>query len=303
MMENLPFDLPGRFYRGNIHTHSDASDGHRAIDEVVTAYQMNDYDFLAITDHFLAEFDYPLTDTRAYRTSGFTTLIGAELHAPALENGEPWHILALGLPFDFPEPTDQDTGPSLAKKAYDSGAFVAIAHPAWYGLNMNDIESIEHAHAVEVFNQGCSADSDRGDSWYLTDLALARGRRLSTFGADDAHFRRSYPDAFGAWTMVKAEENDPDALLHALKHGHFYSSQGPLIHDIALNGDRSEIEIRCSPANSMKVIGAESRYDACHGAAMTSQRFSLEQFQGSYCRVTVVDDAGRRAWSNPIWLD
>jgi hypothetical protein len=302
-MENLPFDRPGRFYRGNIHTHSDASDGLRSINEVIDAYRMNNYDFLAITDHYLEEFDYPLTDTRAYRTANFTTLIGAELHAPSLNNGELWHILALGLPLDFPEPTAEDTGPSLARKAYDAGAFVGIAHPAWYGMNLGDMASIEHAHAIEVFNQGCAADSDRGESWHIADLVLSGGRRLSTFGADDAHFRVAYPDAFGAWTMVKVEENDPEALLDALKLGHYYSTQGPLIHDISLNSDNSEVEIRCSPVSSMKVIGANPRYESHHGAAMTTHRFPLEQFQGSYFRITIVDDAGRRAWSNPVWLD
>jgi hypothetical protein len=29
--------------------------------------------------------------------------------------------------------------------------------------------------------------------------------------------------------------------------------------------------------------------------------FDLTPFRGSYCRVTVVDPAGRQAWSNPVW--
>jgi hypothetical protein len=28
---------------------------------------------------------------------------------------------------------------------------------------------------------------------------------------------------------------------------------------------------------------------------------SLEGVEGSYIRITVTDDKGRRAWSNPIW--
>jgi hypothetical protein len=302
-MEKLPFDRPGRFFRGNIHAHSDASDGLLPLDEAISAYRMNNYDFLAITDHFLPQYDFPITDTRCYRTTDFTTLIGAELHAPSLENGEPWHILAVGLPLDFSPPGEADTGPTLAAKAFATGAFVGIAHPAWYGLSSNDIQSVEFAHAIEVFNQGCAADSDRGDSWHITDQVLARGRRLTTFGADDAHFRPSYQDTFGTWTMVKAEENDPDALLDSLKRGFYYTSQGPLIHNIALNGDHSELEIHCSPVNSIMLIGPKSRHLTKHGAAMTHLRFPLETFQGSYCRITIIDAAGRRAWSNPIWLD
>ena len=35
--------------------------------------------------------------------------------------------------------------------------------------------------------------------------------------------------AFGGWVMVKADSNDPDALVEALKSGAYYSSQGPQI--------------------------------------------------------------------------
>lgn len=302
-MDQLPFDKPGRFFRGNLHTHSSVSDGRVSKQEAIHAYQRNGYDFVAITDHFLPGFNFPVTDTREFRTRDFTTLLGAELHAPALENGEVWHILAVGLPLDF-EPTDADeTGPSLAARAVDAGAFVGIAHPAWYGLTVNDIQSIDAAHAVEVYNQGCSADSDRGESWHITDLVLTDGRRLNAFGSDDAHFRDAYPDTFGAWTMVRSEELDPDLLLDSLKAGHYYSTQGPMIHDIAFNSDRSEVEIRTSPASSVKLIGPRSRYLGKHGAAMTSNRLPLETFQDGYVRVTVVDGRGNRAWSNPIWLD
>jgi hypothetical protein len=302
-MNQLPFHKPGKFFRGNIHMHCDLSDGKVPLSEAVDAYRRNGYDFISVTDHFLPQFNFPVTDTREFRMENFTTIPGAELHAPALENGEYWHILAVGLPLDFAATRDAESGPDLAARAIDAGAFVGIAHPAWYGLTMNDIASISGAHAVEVFNQGCSVDSDRGESWYITDQVLSAGRRISAFASDDAHFRDSHPDTFGGWTMVRAEELDPDALLAALKAGHYYSSQGPLIHDIALDDDIGEIEIQTSPVNAMMLIGPRSRYLAKHGAGMSRHRFPLEKFQGSYCRVTVIDSSGKRAWSNPIWLD
>ena len=302
-MNQLPFSGPGRFYRGNIHTHCDISDGQVPLEDAIAAYRRNGYDFVAMTDHFLHAFDFPVTDTRHFRTRDFTTLLGAELHAPSLENGEPWHILAVGLPLDFAPATEDEDGPTLASRAYEAGAFVGIAHPAWYGMTRADVDSLTAAHAVEIFNQGCAADSDRGESWHLADLMLTSGRRLTAFGADDAHFRESHPDVFGAWTMVRAEDLDPDALLSSLKAGRYYSTQGPLIHDIAFNGDCSEIEIRTSPVTSMMLIGPKSRYLAKHGAGLTCHRFPLENFPDGYIRVTAIDARGKRAWSNPIWLD
>src|SRR5688500_4260571 len=131
-MHNLPFDKPGRFWRGNLHTHSTRSDGGLPVAEVIAAYQHQGYDFLVVTDHFMDRFDYPVVDTREFHTDSFTTILGAELHAPALSHGERWHLLAVGVPLDFAVCTDDEDGPRLARRAADAGAFVAIAHPNWY---------------------------------------------------------------------------------------------------------------------------------------------------------------------------
>src|SRR5215813_7480135 len=131
-MYRLPFDLPGRFYRGNLHAHSTRSDGALEPEAVVEAYRGRGYDFLALTDHFLATYGFPITDTRALRSSEFTTLLGAELHAPRTESGMDWHLVAVGLPLGFAPPAEGETGATLAARASESGAFVGIAHPAWY---------------------------------------------------------------------------------------------------------------------------------------------------------------------------
>ena len=76
-----PFAAPGTFFRGNLHTHTTASDGDFPAEEVVRRYQDQGYDFLCLSDHFLECYEYPVTDSREFRSSNFTTLIAAELHA------------------------------------------------------------------------------------------------------------------------------------------------------------------------------------------------------------------------------
>ncbi|MFN8514628.1 MAG: CehA/McbA family metallohydrolase [Thermomicrobiales bacterium] len=299
-MHSLPFGRPGRFYKGNLHTHSTHSDGKREPAEVIATYRDAGYDFIALTDHFLASYDFPIVDTRALRSEGFTTLIGAELHAPALGNGERWHILAVGLPFGFAPVAQAETGPQLAARAAAAGAYVAIAHPAWYGLTVEDALSLEAAHAVEVFNTTCRYEGDRGESWHLADLLLARGKRLLACATDDAHFAER-PDQFGGWVMVRAERPEPELLLAALKAGHYYSSQGPDFTNIAVEGD--EIRIESSPVREIYAVGRGSVNRRALGE-LTTATFPLEPFRkGGYCRVTLIDAAGKRAWSNPVWLD
>ena len=305
-MRPTAFSNPGQFWRGNIHTHSTLSDGALEPAEVCRRYQAEGYDFIALTDHFIGLYDYPMADTRPFRNENFTTIIGAELHSGAMENGELWHILAVGLPDDFAPPNspffipndDQESGAEIARRARDAGAFVAIAHPEWSGLSEADAWSIDAAHAVEVYNHGCAVECDRPHGFMTLDRLNSKGRRMNLIATDDAHFKG--PDAFGGWVMVKAEENTPEALLQALKDGAMYASEGPEIRDIRI--EDKKILVEHSAAEFMIVSGYGSAAKPVHGSSMTRSEMKLARFADSeWIRVTVIDSAGKRAWSNPIW--
>ncbi|WP_421694743.1 CehA/McbA family metallohydrolase [Aestuariivirga sp.] len=302
-----PFSAPGRFWRGNLHTHSTLSDGVLEPKAVVEAYRNAGYDFMQLSEHFIGNFDFPIADTRGFRSNNFTTLIGAELHAPETSAGELWHIVAAGLPLDFPRNLDGETGAHVSARAKEAGAFIGIAHPAWSQLTIEDGRAIESAHAVEVYNHGCAIENDRGDGWYLMDQLLNEGRRLTAFATDDAHFQSQ--DHFGGWVHVKAESLDPEALLNSLKQGLYYSSMGPQIHGIEIEGN--EIAISCSPVDTITVVCGTSRSAVRTGRAITEASLDLAKLakgwlmrkQSPWFRVTVIDSAGHRAWSNPIWWD
>jgi hypothetical protein len=295
-----PFAGPGRFFKGNLHTHSTRSDAVREPADVCALYREAGYDFLALTDHFLPKYGFPIVDTRPYRNHRFTTILGAETHAPATEFGEPWHLLAVGLPDGFAPTAREERGPALAARAAAAGAFVVIAHPAWYGLTIADADSIPAAHAIEVYNHTSAVKTDRGDGWFLLDTLLARGRRLLACATDDAHFR--FPDWFGAWVMVKAAALEPEALLEGLKSGRYYSTQGPEIH--ALEIGRDEVAVECSPASAIMLLGRGSAGATVFGERMRGTRMPLDGLKpGGHLRIVVVDALGRRAWSNPLWLD
>lgn len=181
MPQDPAFTSPGRFWKGNIHAHSTLSDGMRSAGHVCA------------------------------------TILGAELHAPATALGEIWHILAVGLPLDFAPNAPGETGPDLAARALAAGAFVAVPHPGWYALTTEDANSIPGAHAVEVYNHTSQLRTERGDGVHLADQLLAQGRRIGLIAVDDAHF--ACGDAFGGWLMVRAEANEPEPLLAALKAG------------------------------------------------------------------------------------
>ena len=203
-MDSLPFGKPGHWYRGNLHTHSTNSGGKKAPREVCAYYRRRGYHFISLTDHFLEHYGFPISDTTAYRSDGFTTIIGGELHAPKTSLGDDWHILAVGLPLDFKRPRARETGPQLAAR-------------------------VKAASALEVVNTTCMVHNGKGDSSGYLDRMLSQGRHYHAIATDDAHFNAERADAGQNWVMVRCKRLHPEALLEALHAGDFYASQGPEI--------------------------------------------------------------------------
>ena len=293
------FGREGRFLRGNLHCHSTRSDGQLTPEAVCRFYREHGYDFISLSDHFLARYGFPMTDTRPFRTADFTTLIGAEIHAPAIGVGEIWHILAVGLPLDFAPTAEGETGVALAARAHAAGAFVALPHPEWYTLTLDDALSIEAFHAVEVFNSDCAFECDRGGGSALLDQILVAGRRVGAIAVDDAHFYQA--EAPGGWVMVKAAANEPDAILAALKDGAYYASEGPSFLAVERVGDHLHFET--SPVDRLHLVGRGPRQVAVTGRGLTRARLPLEKVAGAWCRAIAIDADGKRAWTNPLWLD
>ena len=65
-----------------------------------------------------------------------------------------------------------------------------------------------------------------------------------------------------------------------------------------------EIVVECSAVERVIVQGHASAALCETGRSLTGARVKLAKFAGSpWVRVTVLDAAGRAAWSNPVWRD
>jgi hypothetical protein len=155
---------------------------------------------------------------------------------------------------------------------------------------------------VEIYNHTSAVQTDRGDGFYLLDRLANEGRRLTAIAVDDAHFLHGDYDAFGGFVEVKAQSLDPEALLAALKAGHFYSSQGPRLHDVTVGP--AEVAVDCSPVDSVALLTGTSRALARVGRQVTRAVFDIaDAGPDQWFRIVAIDAAGRRAWTNPIWID
>jgi hypothetical protein len=285
-----PFDTPGRWYKGNLHTHTTESDGRRSAEAAARLYRDAGYDFLAITDHG------KVTDVGDRGPDGLLVLLGVEFGGDQSEMGDSYHITGLGLSEsgEFPRGL---TVPAAIEWIRAHGGEAVVAHPYWSGLVVSDFAKCGGALGLEVFNTTCQLLLGKGCSSVIWDDLLARGHRAWGLAVDDCH---GDADATTARVMVRARELSREAIMGALGSGLFYSSCGPEFEGISLAGD--VVTVRTSPVVEVNFIGPGWRGEqaaAAPGESLTEASYSMGEHEG-YLRVECRDAAGRYAWSNPI---
>jgi hypothetical protein len=295
-----PFNSDGKWFKGNLHTHSTASDGIHSPQEVVNHYRSKEYDFLSITDHGR------LTDPSTLDPKGMTLIPGEEISLGVTEADTTFHVVAIGihegLPFhDFDPKGDPQAAVDTIKKL---GGVAILAHPYWSGLTSNDMLRLTGYNGVEVYNSNCEIYNGAGDSRPHVDYALAAGRRFLLFATDDHHGTpepMKPSDAAISWISVKARDPSAESLLNSIKAGQFYASNGPEINDIAI--EEGTIIARTSPVNSIGFISTPSRgskFWAINGS-ITKATYTPSKGE-TYIRIEATDSNGRTAWSNPFYL-
>jgi predicted metal-dependent phosphoesterase TrpH len=299
-----PFDAPGRWFRGNTHSHSTVSDGRVSMAERFAGYRAAGYDFLVLTDH------RKVSDVSAYSDASFLAISGTEAHPPNPYGGERYHIVGVNVH----EPVqDEDAHPNeVIGRIRAQGGEAILCHPYWCGHTLADLGPLQGYMAVEVYNDTCM-QIGKGYSEAHWDDLLDRAGPCWGIAADDAH--DASLDCYHAWLMVKAEALDLPHILDALRAGAFYSTQGPEIRNLRL--EEGEIErpdgrrqtarmvvAETSPAASITFLGDRhrgARRLPAEGERLTRAEYPLLRGE-KYVRVEVLDDRGRKAWSNPVFL-
>ncbi|MBP5300500.1 MAG: CehA/McbA family metallohydrolase, partial [Victivallales bacterium] len=211
-------------YRASLHTHSTVSDGSFTPAEVIAMYAERGYDILAFTDHSATN---PVS---TYDPKGLTLISGMEIH-PQGPRGERWHLLALGIPEDFPNPVTgaETTMQQCINAVREAGGIPFCAHPAFCGFHSEDLASLEGLAGLEVFNSDCRF-AGKGSSEHIWNELADQNILLNAIAVDDMHARMD----FGCnWTMLLVEKTlSPQAILNALRNGDFYATQGPQIYFI-----------------------------------------------------------------------
>lgn len=299
------FSHEGKWFKGNIHSHTTVSDGTVDPAQQAADYKAQGYDFLALTDH-----NVMLTHSHL-GSEDFLMLPGWERDIPITEKVKCIHVVGL-FPADTPDGAEvsRPKGDPATMSMQDlldqmrgENAFTVIAHPLWSRMEPEEVRALTDFDAIEVFNTGteCLCHAGRADAYW--DMLLRDGKRVYAIACDDTHGKDKKPDRFGGWVMVSAKSLTREDILAALKAGNYYSSCGPEIHEVTV--EDNNVHVKCSPCEEIHVITYPPRgkaHFALGGEPLTELTYPLKGGE-SYIRVECVDEKGNPAWSNAIFLD
>jgi hypothetical protein len=299
----------GVWLKCQFHAHTTNSDGDPTPAGLCDHYLRAGFDVLAITDH------WHVTD---HVCDGLVVMPSSELSARC---DNPWpeaeaEVLALGVAV-LPEARHHfPTIEALAAWIRGQGGAPYLCHPYWSGLGPQHYLEAPSLVGLEVYNAGSEVTQGNGLASVHWDDILSRGATPFAIATDDSH--HAGQDSRLGWTMVRAAERSGAAVVEALLAGRAYSSSGPQIHDIEVDGDA--VEVRCSPARAVflrsgawggGVVSADPfamPYDGQilarnDDGLITAARFPATSRHWRWGRIEVDDVRGRRAWSNPWRLD
>lgn len=332
----------GRFYKANLHCHSNLSDGNLTPEELKQAYKSHGYSILAITDHdgffdhtdlnddeFIAINAYEMEiESLPDQGEGFDKVVCTHLNFYARDpqnmkrvcyDPEFYHhkftwcwneelrskIQYIGDRY-VPEYTPECIN-EIIETANNNGFIVCLNHLQWSIEPYENFSRYKGMFATEIFNTGSYKSGIPENDEYLYDTLLRLDNKIFCIAADDNH--NSYPldsvysDSFGGYVMIKADTLEYTSVFNALEKGDFYSSLGPEINSLYI--EDGKIYIETSDASIIRLVTGNrySQYrQAPLGESINSAEFDLRRIS-KYFRIEVQDVYGKKAYTNAYFID
>jgi hypothetical protein len=206
-----------RWLKGDLHTHTIASDGVHTLDELAIKAKTHGLDFIAVTDHnqFTSSEQLP-------KNLGITLIPGVEwTHFNGHAN-----FIGVDKPYDNAYVTGAEDEAKLKfGTARTRGALITVNHPFDPSCSfLFDIHSLP-CDCMEIWN-GPMRESNLKAVGFWHEL-LCSGRKIPAVGGSDYH--RDTPFIFlgGPTTCVFAESNGKSDILAALRAGHSFITFAP----------------------------------------------------------------------------
>ncbi len=292
------------FQKGNLHTHTLASDGDSDPLTVAAWYQNHGYAFLAITDHNV------YGDASTVGATDILVIPGEEI--TMMTPRGPVHVNALCHDDEIGGHLGMTVAGSLVwatARIHEKHGVVLVNHPNYHWvLKAADLAAVGAPALLEI-SSGHPAVHSAGNATHpsheaLWDAALSSGEDYVGVAVDDAHAfkqkkrkkkkKRSTPGQ--GWVQVFAPEARQDLVCGALREGRLYASSGAEIDRLVVEGDTMTVW--------PSAVGVVVDFIAQGGHVVESRklddlesaRYRLHGDEG-YVRARVTDADGHRAWT------
>lgn len=277
-----PWVAKSNTYKGQLHCHSNNSDGVDTPANLVTAYKNAGYNFVCLTDHNKVTADPSV--------AGILFIPGCEETA---DNG---HIGAVNVSANSTNSGNNE----VIRDIVADGGVACINHPNWANNLWYDVDILGMVgfKLFEVFNQQV-APNQNADTKYDNCLSTPN-KPTWCVAVDDCHNIAGAAFNVG-WIVVNADELTVSAIMAQIAAGNFYASTGAVISNIALSGNQITVTTDASSSIQWrKKNGAVIKTTT--GA--TSDSYTTSAADG-YVRVIITRDSdSKQAWSQPLyWTD
>lgn len=206
-----------RLLKGDLHTHTLASDGVLTVGELAQHASRQGLDFLAITDH-----------NQMASAESLPTLPGITL-IPGIE----WthyqgHASLLGVDKPYDEPFFTNTIEEMQSRfesARSRGALIIIDHPFEEGCEFRFDFDLVPFDCLEIWNGPMRGSNLQAVA--LWQSMLVAGKKVPIVGGSDYHRDHLFIFPGGPTTCVYALSTSPSDILDALRRGHAYITFAP----------------------------------------------------------------------------
>ena len=239
------------WFKGNLHTHTNKSDGDESPEKVCEWFENHDYDFLVLSDHnHLTLLDYQNTGK-----SNLLMIPGEEVTAFASSNRAPVHIGAIGINKLVSPVVCEDVISTLQMNIdniLEAGGIACINHPNFkWAFDHREMLATHGAMLFEVYNasRGCNNMGGKGkfSTSEMWDYMLSNKKIIYGAATDDSHDYQDFaPEKHNpgrGWLMVRSESDDQNSLIKNMETGNFYSSTGVYLDDMDISNKHIEFSI------------------------------------------------------------
>ena len=307
------------WFKGNLHTHTNKSDGDSSPETVVDWYSNNKYDFLVLSDH------NHLTILDSDQTK-LLLIPGEEI---TLNLPYTIHVNAIGIKKVI-EPTIRPTKVKTLQANIDniinSGGLAEINHPNFrWALNEKDLVQIRGAHFIEVFNGNYNTHNYGGggkksveEMW---DEMLSKKIKIWGVAVDDSHhFKEEFAphrhNPGRGWVEVFSKNLSEKNILDSMRNGNFYFSNGVKFKNISFNKEKIELSISGDYFNKglSNSLVTDSKYTT---QLISNDGEIIKEVDGktvkfnlikntqkyTYFRTKTISSTGSIGWTQPIFIN